>query len=64
MRYVVIALFLAFTAAAAHADSADLVLELNTDRVLRAGDWLNVIPFLHNAGPDVAHNVVLTLQVS
>ena len=63
MRHLLFALFVALTAATAHAVSADLVLEANTAPVVRAGDIFSIATLLHNLGPDVARNVVVTFQV-
>src|SRR5258708_944985 len=63
MRHLLFALFVALTAATAHAGSADLMLEANTAPVVRAGDIFAVAAALHNVGPDVARNVVVTFQV-
>ncbi len=63
MRHLLFALFVALTAATAHAGSADLMLEANTAPVVRAGDIFAVAAALHNVGPDVARNVIVTFQV-
>src|SRR5882724_8507403 len=63
MRHLLFVLFVALTAATAHAGSADLVLEANTAPGVRAGDMFGIATLLHNLGPDVARNVVVTFQV-
>jgi hypothetical protein len=63
MRHLLFALFVALTAATVRADSADLVLDASATPVVRAGDMFGILTVLHNLGPDVARNVVVTFQV-
>jgi hypothetical protein len=63
MRHVLFALFVALTAATAQAGSADLGVQADTVPVIRAGAMFYIDSVVHNAGPDVARNVVVTIKV-
>jgi hypothetical protein len=60
-KTLVIALLL--FAMTAHADSADLGVQADTVPVIRAGAMFYIDSVVHNAGPDVARNVVVTIKV-
>ncbi len=47
----------------AHADSANLGVQADTVPVIRAGAMFYIDSVVHNAGPDVARNVVVTIKV-
>lgn len=63
MKRLLFALFVTLTAANAHADSADLGVQADTVPVIRAGATFYIDSVVHNAGPDVARNVVVTIKV-
>ena len=53
-----------FIAFAAYADSADLRIEIQADSPMLADTLLYGNVFVHNAGPDIARNVVVTMTVA
>lgn len=72
MRPHLLALALSLAAFTVHADSADLILDVQTNSsvygvqtnaILHAGDMLYINTFLRNAGPDTAHGVVVSMKV-
>src|SRR5260221_10728814 len=58
-----VALALSLAALTVHADSADLILDVQTNSILHGGDMLYINTFLKNAGPDPAHDVLVSMKV-
>ena len=63
MRPLLFALALSLAAFTVQADSADLFLDVQTEPIAHAGAMLYINTFLHNLGPDTAHDVVVSMKV-